>query len=200
MNALWDVGNDPRSVELMESARNVGGASKNRTCDLSIIREVSRISLRPDASHGAPISLLIGVIRSRGWDRSGLCGTGGDPIVGTELGQVRSLRTLTSVAIVKFHSGGTTGRNLAVPTPGAQPSSVRGDRAVGADQEALEHLCPSPETDRQQRDWTHLTNWRIRPFGMGDLQAGVLSTTHWRPSVESEKNSELSINAQLSFD
>jgi hypothetical protein len=45
--------------------RSVGGSSWNRTSDLSIIREVSRISLRPDVSHRVPISLVKGVTRSQ---------------------------------------------------------------------------------------------------------------------------------------
>jgi hypothetical protein len=70
--------------------RLAGGASWNRTSDLSIIREADRISLRPDVSRRVPISLSIGAVqlcRETQRDVAGLIGTNCWDKVGTDFGR-----------------------------------------------------------------------------------------------------------------
>jgi hypothetical protein len=62
--------------------RFAGGASWNRTSDLSTIGENREISHRLDSSHRVPVSLLIGIARLWGetrWDAAGCAGT---PLLG----------------------------------------------------------------------------------------------------------------------
>ena len=61
-----------------DEGEDVGGASKNRTCDLSIIREIRQISHRLNAYQRFPILLVTGSCecdRETRWDRTGRAGT-----------------------------------------------------------------------------------------------------------------------------
>ena len=72
-----------------------GGASWNRTSDLSIIREIREISLRPDVSCLVPNVLLIVLGNFVGETHQDVTGRAGVQIVGTRVGTVSRLSETT---------------------------------------------------------------------------------------------------------
>ena len=81
-----------RSSVSTRALRLYGGASWNRTSDLSIIREVTSISLRPDGSRRVPILLLTGSVQFRRGTQRDLAGLIGTQLLGRSWDRFRLRR------------------------------------------------------------------------------------------------------------
>ena len=87
-----------------------GGASWNRTSDLSIIREVMGFPLGPNRSHSFSVRPGRRLTERSARDPPGRSGTLRDPIVGTELGRAPGRRTAIARALSELAHSRDTGR------------------------------------------------------------------------------------------